>query len=352
MLKWALAEPIWLLAIYLFRVICMKIGSYELPSSIMLAPMAGVTDVSFRKLCRKLGAGLAVSEMVSSNPALRKSRQTIWRCDHRGEPEPISVQILGNDPLIMADAAMLNVDHGAQIIDINMGCPAKKVCHKAAGSALMKDERLVWHILEAVVRAVKVPVTLKIRTGWALSHKNGVEIAKIAENSGISMLAVHGRTRDDGYHGPVDYGMIREIKSVVNIPVVANGDIVDGPSAARMFQLTGADGIMIGRAAIGHPWIFREIDYFLQTKRVGGCPSMDEIESDFVTLIHELYAFYGEAVALRRMRKYLNAFIHNHRTYDPEGLWRRQLLSAETMKEQLTGIKAFVRELAMMEVEV
>src|SRR5690606_40186081 len=236
-----------------------QIGPYTLESCLILAPMAGVTDLPFRRLCRRMGAGLAVSEMVISDHRLWHTRKSRLRLDHRGEQEPRSVQIAGGEPLMMAEAARLNEAQGAQIIDINMGCPAKKVCNKAAGSALMKDEALVAEILHAVVRAVDVPVTLKIRTGWDRDNRNGLGIARIAEDAGIQALAVHGRTRADLYTGHAEYDTIAAIKQALSIPVLANGD-VDSPQKARqVLEQTGADGLLIGRAAQGRPWIFREI---------------------------------------------------------------------------------------------
>ena len=248
----------------------MKIGPHQLANQLFVAPMAGVTDRPFRQLCKKLGAGYAVSEMIASNALLWKSEKTQRRANHQGEFKPIAVQIAGADPTMMAAAAKLNVDHGAQIIDINMGCPAKKVCNVAAGSALLRDEPLVQQIIEAVVQAVgvgpnAVPVTLKIRTGWDRENKNALAVAKLAEQSGISMLTVHGRTRADLYLGAAEYETIQAVKSSVRIPVVANGDITTPEKAAQVLKLTGADAIMIGRAAQGRPWIFREIAHYLST---------------------------------------------------------------------------------------
>ena len=244
-----------------------QIGPHHISIPLVVAPMAGVTDRPFRQLCKRLGAGLAVSEMVASNPKLWNTAKSLRRTDHRGEVEPIVVQIAGADPAMMADAARYNVERGAQIIDINMGCPAKKVCNVAAGSALLQDEPLVAAIVAAVVAAVPVPVTLKIRTGWNRQNRNAVRIARIAEDAGIAALSVHGRTRECGYVGPVEYETIRSIKRVVGIPVIANGDI-DSPEKAReVLACTGADAIMIGRAAQGRPWIFREIGHFLATRR-------------------------------------------------------------------------------------
>ena len=243
----------------------MQLGAYLLRNALFVAPMAGVTDRPFRQLCKRFGAGLAVSEMVSSKPELRETRKSRLRTDHAGEVDPISVQIAGSDPLAMAEAARYNVGLGAQIIDINMGCPAKKVCNVAAGSALLSNEPLVTAILDAVVRAVDVPVTLKIRTGPHPGAKNAVRVARIAEAAGIRLLAVHGRTRACKFSGPVEYATIAEVKAGVGIPVIANGDILSPEDAHRVLRRTGADGVMIGRAAQGRPWIFREIEHFLAT---------------------------------------------------------------------------------------
>lgn len=283
----------------------MRIGSYTLLPPVFLAPMAGVSDWPFRRLCRRLGAGLAVSEMVSANPRLWNSDKTRLRLDHADEPEPRSVQILGADPRAMAEAARLNVERGAQIIDVNMGCPARKVCGTLAGAALLRDEALVGRILEAVVGAVPVPVTLKIRTGWDLNHRNGVAIARIAEQSGIQAVTVHGRTRACGYRGPVDYASIRAIKQAVAIPVIANGDIASPDQARWVLEQTGADAVMIGRGARGRPWIFREIACFLATGERLPPPTPVEIGQWVAEHLDSLYAFYGPAAGVRIARKHL-----------------------------------------------
>jgi tRNA-dihydrouridine synthase B len=257
----------------------MQIGPYQLTSPVLLAPMAGVTDRPFRQLCRELGAGLATSEMVTSDPGLRHSRKTRLRLDHRDESAPISVQIAGTEPRQMADAARFNVDNGAQIIDINMGCPAKKVCNVMAGSALLKDETKVADILAAVVNAVDIPVTLKIRTGWDRDHRNALQVARIAEDAGIQALAVHGRTRDCGYKGVAEYDTIAAVKARVSIPVIANGDIDSPQKARQVLAATGADAVMLGRAAQGRPWIFREINHFLQTGDIPAEASCAEISN-------------------------------------------------------------------------
>jgi tRNA-dihydrouridine synthase B len=242
-----------------------KIGPYSLPNNLFLAPMAGVTDRPFRQLCRRLGAGMAVSEMITANKMLWGTKKSLLRANHEGEPEPRSVQIAGADPIMLAEAAQHNVDQGAHIIDINMGCPAKKVCNVMAGSALLQNEKLVADILASVVNAVDVPVTLKIRTGWDLEHRNGVEIAKIAEQSGIQALAVHGRTRACAYKGEAEYDTIAAIKSAITIPVIANGNISSPEKAKQVLDYCQVDGLMIGRAAQGNPWIFQQINYYLMT---------------------------------------------------------------------------------------
>ena len=267
--------------------------------------MAGVTDRPFRQLCKRLGAGYAVSEMVASNPKLRHTEKSLRRIDHRGEFAPIAVQIAGADPQMMADAARYNVDHGAQIIDINMGCPAKKVCNVAAGSALLRDEPLVAAIVNAVVSAVSVPVTLKIRTGWSPEHKNAVRIARIAEDAGIAALAVHGRTRACAFVGAVEYTTITAVKQAVRIPVWANGDIDSPQRAAEVLRATGADGLMIGRAAQGRPWIFREVAHFLATGEQLAPPTVAEARALIVEHLTDHYAFHGEELGVRTARKHL-----------------------------------------------
>lgn len=283
----------------------MQIGPYTIAPNVVLAPMAGVTDKPFRLLCKRLGAGLTASEMTISDPRFWTTRKSIHRMDHDGEPAPISVQIAGTEPQQLADAARYNVDHGAQIIDINMGCPAKKVCNAWAGSALMRDEQLVARILEAVVNAVDVPVTLKIRTGWDCDHRNGPLIARIAEDSGIAALAVHGRTRDQHYTGQAEYGTIGEIKAALRIPVIANGDIDSPQKAAYVLQQTGVDAVMIGRSAQGRPWIFREVAHYLATGEELPPPSLAEVRDILLGHLHALHAFYGEPQGVRIARKHL-----------------------------------------------
>jgi len=283
----------------------MQIGAHVLRNALFVAPMAGVTDRPFRILARRFGAGLAVSEMVSSRPELRESRKSRLRLDHAGEPGPVSVQIAGADPAAMADAARHNVALGAQIIDINMGCPAKKVCNVYAGSALLENEPLVARILAAVVAAVDVPVTLKIRTGPSPDRRNAVRVARLAEASGVRLLAIHGRTRACGFAGHAEYDTIAEVKSRVSIPVIANGDIETPQAAREVLARTGADGLMIGRAAFGRPWLFREIEHFLATGETLAPPSAAEVRAVVAEHLEGLYALYGEAQGLRVARKHL-----------------------------------------------
>jgi len=282
-----------------------RIGPYSIEPRVVLAPMAGVTDKPFRLLCKRLSAGLAVSEMTISDPRFWNTPKSVHRMDHAGEPEPVSVQIAGTEPAQLAAAARHNVEHGAQIIDINMGCPAKKVCNAWAGSALMRDEALVGRILEAVVAAVDVPVTLKIRTGWDAAHRNAPAIARIAEAAGIQALAVHGRTRDQLYTGQAEYETIARIKAEVRIPVIANGDIDSPRKAAQVLAQTGADAVMVGRAAQGRPWIFREIAHYLATGQELPPPSLAEVRDLLLDHLRALYAFYGEERGVRIARKHL-----------------------------------------------
>lgn len=287
----------------------MQIGKHLLKNKLVVAPMAGVTDRPFRQLCKRMGAGMAVSEMVASDSRLWATEKSIRRGDHKGEVNPIVVQIAGAAPAMMADAARYNVDKGAHIIDINMGCPAKKVCRVDAGSALMKDESLVAQILEAVVNAVNVPITLKIRTGWDRDHKNALVIARIAEQCGIAALAVHGRTRSDLYEGAAEYDTIRAVKQSVKIPVTANGDI-DSPEKARfVLGYTGCDAVMIGRAAQGRPWIFREIAHYLETGKYLAPPTYAEIHAIASTHLRELHDFYGDVKGVRIARKHIAWYV-------------------------------------------
>jgi len=317
----------------------MRIGPYTLANNLILAPMAGVTDRPFRQLCKELGAGLAVSEMVSANSLLWGSRKTQRRIDHAGETEPCSVQIAGADPQMMADAARYNVDHGAQIIDINMGCPAKKVCNAMAGSALLRDEDLVARILEAVVNAVPVPVTLKIRTGWDPSQRNGTTIARIAEQAGIQALAVHGRTRACGFGGEAEYDTIAAIKSAITIPVIANGDISTPEKAEQVLRHTGADAIMIGRAAQGRPWLFRMIRHYLDTGTTPAEPSLPERRNIFLGHLQRLYEFYGEQHGVLVARKHI-AWYSKGQTGGAS--FRQAVNRATTVTEQLQQVRAFL----------
>jgi tRNA-dihydrouridine synthase B len=283
----------------------MRIGSHELANRVFAAPMAGVTDRPFRRLCRRLGAGYAVAEMAASNPRLWASEKTMRRLNHDGERAPVAVQLAGADPQMLAEAARHNVDRGAQIVDINMGCPTKKVCAAACGSALLRDEILVARILESVVAAVDVPVTLKFRTGWSPDHRNAVRIARLAERAGVRMLTLHGRTRACGFSGAAEYETIAAVKQAVSIPVVANGDI-DSPRKAReVMAATGADAVMIGRAALGRPWIFREIEHFLATGQMLPPPEVEEIRPLLQEHLQEHYRFYGEHQGVRSARKHI-----------------------------------------------
>ena len=316
----------------------MKIGPYELSNNLILAPMAGVTDLPFRKLCREFGAGMAVSEMVTTDASLRGSRKTVLRLDHTGEPEPVSVQIVGTDPVTMADAARANIDHGAQIIDINMGCPAKKVCKVAAGSALMKDEKLVQQILETVVHAVDVPVTLKLRTGWDHQNKNATTIAHIAEQSGIQALAIHGRTRACGYSGEAEYETISAVKDQVKIPVIANGDITSPEKAAEVITYTAADALMIGRAAQGRPWIFEEIQHYLDTGTKIAPIRIEKIKKIMLKHLDNLYTFYGEYLGVRIARKHIGWY---SRTQPESTAFRKTINQVQTPEQQQALIQAY-----------
>jgi tRNA-dihydrouridine synthase B len=284
----------------------MQIGPYQLPNKLILAPMAGISDRPFRSICKDFGAGLAVSEMVASNPALREHKKTLLKSDHEGETGLRSVQIVGTDPKVMADAAVYNVKRGAQIIDINMGCPAKKVCAVAAGSALLRDADLVKRILDTVVSAVDVPVTLKIRTGWDTESRNAVAIAQIAQASGIAALTVHGRTRACKFEGQAEYETIKQVKQSVTIPIIANGDIDSAEKARFVLDVTGADALMIGRAAQGNPWLFKEIHEFLLEQKVIQKPTVTEIYSTLITHLEKLYSFYGDVTGVRIARKHIS----------------------------------------------
>jgi len=320
----------------------MQVGSRTLRNNLFVAPMAGVTDRPFRQLCKKFGAGLAVSEMVASNSLLWGSQKTLRRANHEGEVDPISVQIAGADPAMMAEAARYNVGQGAQIIDINMGCPAKKVCNAMAGSALLRDETLVGRILEAVVRAVDVPVTLKFRTGWDAANRNALKVTRIAEDSGVQLLSLHGRTRACGFSGRAEYDTIREVKRSTRLPVVANGDIATPEEAKRVLEHTGADGIMIGRAAQGRPWIFREIEHYLSTGERLPPPLVSEIHVVLVAHLEELYAFYGRETGVKVARKHISWYT--------KGLagsagFRHRMNQLETCEEQRDEVNLFFGQL-------
>lgn len=316
----------------------MRIGPYELAPGAILAPMAGVTDRPFRQLCRSMGAALAVSEMVTCNSLLYGAAKTRRRADHEGEPSPVSVQIAGADPTLLAEAARYNVANGAEIIDINMGCPAKKVCNVLAGSALLRDESLVGRILEAVVRAVKVPVTLKIRTGWDAAHRNALRIARIAEAAGIQALSVHGRTRACMFRGEAEYETIAAVKAAVGIPVIANGD-VDGPERARhVLDLTRADGVMIGRAALGDPWIFREVRAYLVASERVPPPAVEEVHQVLLAHLDALYAFYGERAGVGIARKHIGWFT---RGLPDSAAFRHAAFQLPTCAEQRAAVDRF-----------
>jgi len=324
----------------------MQIGSHQLHNQLILAPMAGVTDRPFRQLCRAHGAALAVSEMVSADTSLYASRKTSKRLDHDGEIGPIAVQIVGSDPVKMAQAARVNVDLGADIIDINMGCPKKKVCKVAAGSALLQDEALVGRILEAVVAAVPVPVTLKTRTGWDPAHRNVVRIARLAEQAGIQALAIHGRTRACGFSGKAEYDSIRAVKAEVAIPVIANGDI-DSPRKARsVLQQTGADALMIGRAAQGRPWLFSEIAQYLEQGSERPTPSPDWIRDLLLNHLNKLYDFYGPEHGVRVARKHIAWYSHAQRGSSE---FRRQINQASNPQEQNRLINDYFNSLSVQE---
>ena len=320
----------------------MKIGPYQLKNNLIVAPMAGVTDRPFRQLCKRMGAGMAVSEMVTSNSLLYGSAKTLRRANHDGEVEPIAVQIAGADPRMLAEAARYNVDMGAQIIDINMGCPAKKVCNVMAGSALLQDEAQVARILDAVVKAVDVPVTLKIRTGWNQDNRNALNVARIAEAAGIQSLAIHGRTRACGYSGNAEYDTIAAVKAEIGIPVVANGDITTPEKAKYVLDHTGADAVMIGRAAMGRPWIFREIGHYLQTGQHLPSPAVVEIHAVLIAHLHDLYAFYGEYTGLRMARKHISWYTKG---LVGSAVFRHAMNQLPTVEEQLAAVEGFFAEL-------
>jgi tRNA-dihydrouridine synthase B len=324
----------------------LAIGPYKLVNNLALAPMAGVTDLPFRLLCRRMGAGIAAGEMLTSDVRLWHTEKSRRRMDHSGESEPRVVQIAGGDPQMMAEAARRNADAGAQIIDINMGCPAKKVCNKAAGSALLKDEPLVRHILDAVVKAVNVPVTLKMRTGWDASNRNAIAIARMAEDCGIQALAVHGRTRACGYAGTAEYETIRAIKQSVAIPIFANGDI-DSPLKAKfVLDATGADGLMVGRSAQGRPWIFREIAAFLAGEAASDEPSLPEVRDIMLAHLRDLHAFYGDEMGVRVARKHIDWYARGRAQAN---VARHAVMQAEDAMTQLDRARDYFDALAHAE---
>ncbi len=324
----------------------MQIGPYVLPNAIFAAPMAGVTDRPFRQLCRQFGAGYAVSEMVTSKKDLWKSLKTSRRANHDGEPGPIAVQIAGTDALMMAEAAAYNMDQGAQIIDINMGCPAKKVCNKWAGSALMQNEPLALEIVEAVVAACEprgVPVTLKMRTGWCDTEKNALVLAKAFEHAGIQMITIHGRTREQGYKGFAEYDTVAAVKAALNIPVVANGDIDSPEKALAVLKHTGADALMVGRAAQGRPWIFREIVHFLATGEHLAPPLVAEVKRALLSHLQDHYGLYGEQTGVRSARKHIGWYVSGL----PGGCeFRDQMNTLETAELQSVAVADFFEEMA------
>jgi tRNA-dihydrouridine synthase B len=324
----------------------LQLGPHELPNNLFVAPMAGVTDRPFRQLCRRMGAGYAVSEMVTSRKDLWDSLKTSRRADHQGEAGPIAVQIAGTDALMMAEAATYNIDRGAQIIDINMGCPAKKVCSKWAGSALMQDEPLALQIIEAVVAAAaprNVPVTLKMRTGWCETEKNALRLALAAENAGVAMVTVHGRTREQGYKGQAEYATVAAVKAALRIPVVANGDINTPQKAELVLALTGADAVMIGRAAQGRPWIFRETAHYLATGETLPAPAVLQAGDWLTEHLHDHYSLYGELTGMRTARKHIGWAVSEL----PGGEEFRQVMNRlQSCAAQLQALKQWFSELA------
>ncbi|WP_326543943.1 tRNA dihydrouridine synthase DusB [Pseudorhodoferax sp.] len=324
----------------------MNIGPFALPNRLFVAPMAGVTDRPFRQLCRRLGAGYAVSEMVTSKRELWNSLKTSRRADHSGEPGPVAVQIAGVDPAEMADAARYNIDRGAQIIDINMGCPAKKVCNVWAGSALMKNEPLALAIVEAVVAACAprgVPVTLKMRTGWRADERNALALARAAEAAGIALLTIHGRTREQGYKGQAEHQTVAAVKAALTIPVVANGDIDNPGRALQVLQQTGADALMIGRAAQGRPWIFREITHYLATGEHLPPPATHEVRAWLVEHLHDHHALYGEFAGVRSARKHIGWAV---RSLPGGEAFRAAMNTLESADAQVRAVQTFFDELA------
>jgi tRNA-dihydrouridine synthase B len=324
----------------------MRIGPIELPNALFVAPMAGVTDRPFRMLCRSLGAGHAVSEMVTSRRDLWHSLKTSRRADHSGEPGPVAVQIAGVDPLEMADAARHNIDRGADLIDINMGCPAKKVCSRWAGSALMQDEPLALAIIEAVVAACaprNVPVTLKMRSGWRAGQRNALRLARAAESAGVAMVAVHGRTREQGYGGEAEYDTVAAVKAALKVPVVANGDIDSPAKAAAVLERTGADALMIGRAAMGRPWIFRDMAFYLANGRLAPPPAVRDVQRWLTDHLHRHYALYGEFTGVRSARKHIGWAV---RTLPGGEAFRGAMNAIDDCRAQVQAVSDFFDRLA------
>ncbi len=324
----------------------MHIGAFALANNLFVAPMAGVTDRPFRQLCRRLGAGHAVSEMISARPELRNSLKTARRANHEGESAPITVQIAGTDAPMMAEAARYNIDRGAQIIDINMGCPAKKVCNAWAGSALMRDEPLALDIVEAVVAACApqgVPVTLKMRTGWCDSERNALRIARAAQDAGVAMVVVHGRTREQGYKGVAEYDTVAAVKAALRIPVVANGDIDSPHKARQVLQHTGCDALMIGRAAQGRPWIFREIAHYLQHGTPAAAPATHEVREWLLEHLQDHYALYGEPIGVRTARKHIGWAV---RALPGGEAFRAAMNTLDSIDAQVRTLSTFFDELA------
>ena len=323
----------------------MNIGPFELPNGLFVAPMAGVTDRPFRQLCRQWGAGYAVSEMVTSRPDLWHTPKTARRANHDGEPGPIAVQIAGTEPGMMADAARYNIERGAQIIDINMGCPAKKVCNKYAGSALMRDEALALAIVEAVVAVAGprgVPVTLKMRTGWCAAERNAVALARAAAEAGVAMLTVHGRTREQGYTGFAEYDTVAAVKAAVRVPVVANGDIDSPAKALAVLRHTGADALMIGRAAMGRPWIFREIAHFLATGEMLAAPATADVRRWLVDHLQAHYGLYGERTGVRSARKHIGWAV---RALPGGEAFRQTMNTLDEVDQQVAAVSDFFEAL-------
>lgn len=330
----------------------MQIGSISLPNRLFVAPMAGVTDRPFRQLCKRLGAGYAVSEMVTARRDLWDSLKTSRRANHEGESAPIAVQIAGTEPSEMADAARYNIDRGAQIIDINMGCPAKKVCNKWAGSALMQDEALALSIVEAVVAASAphgVPVTLKMRTGWSEQHKNAVALARGAEAAGVQMLTIHGRTREQGYRGQAEYQTVAAVKAAVQVPVVVNGDIDSPQQASLALRASGADALMVGRAAQGRPWIFREIAHYLETGEQLSPPTVAEVRTWLLEHLQEHYSLYGEHTGVRSARKHIGWYV---RAFPDGEMFRQRMNVIDQARQQWEAVRDYFDGLAVRHVRL